>query len=79
MFDLLKAVYLAWQSKGENPGWFPIGRLEVSGNLDKRFTFSYTKGALIALKRQGFHLWTDFRISAKPTIRNLFFRYFTTV
>jgi len=76
MFNRLNTVYLAWQSKGDNPGWFPVGKLEVSETKNQRYTFSYTKGALIAQEKAGFSALDGFPEFGETYVSNTLFPVF---
>jgi hypothetical protein len=54
-----KTLFLAWQDKRLTRAWFPVGRLDVSGELPA-YRFRYTKGAESARARAGFDALVDF-------------------
>ena len=53
-----RTFYLGWQAR-DSRAWYPIGRLDASASRD-RYTFSYTRGALIAQKEDNFEALYDF-------------------
>ena len=58
MFEQLRTVYLAWRSSGQNPGWFPVGQLDVVdaglGGGGSYYRFAYIAGAERAAREAGF-------------------------
>jgi hypothetical protein len=49
----MSTLYLAWQARDRSRAWFPIGRLDASGDRQE-FVFRYVRGALHAQERAGF-------------------------
>jgi len=54
-----KTLFLSWQDNGQTREWFPVGRLDISGDLGP-FRFRYIKGATRAKDRAGFEPLMDF-------------------
>ena len=57
MFESLRTVYLAWRSSGDNPGWFPVGQLDVvdaGAGSRSNYRFGYIAGAERARREAGF-------------------------
>ncbi|HTD17361.1 MAG TPA: hypothetical protein VK673_19400 [Chthoniobacterales bacterium] len=52
-----KTLFLAWQDQGPSRAWFPVGRLDVSGD---HYRFRYVHGAERAQKAAGFEPVIDF-------------------
>ncbi len=53
-----KTLFLAWQDKVRTRRWFPVGRLDVTGN--RLYKFRYLRGAVLAQQSSGFTPLYDF-------------------